>query len=565
MASVLQWQPLSLLFVAASVTSLLAARVMWRRRHETPALATLLVTMLGLAQWSGVTALGMSVVGLTAQSVLLDAIYPGVCAAVAGIFCHARAMADRRWTWRWRREGLLLVEPVLVVLATVTNPWHHLFRGGYHLVGDTGALRSVPGPLFWAHTYYSYALLAVAAFVLLRSAVRSPRVHRRRFLWPVLGGLAPAVGNVVSVWLLPHGRSVDFTSICFLVTAGTFWWALQRSALPDVLPVAHGHVVETIDDAVLVVDRRYRIVQLNPAADALLRRTVPSAPPQLVGVELPGLTGALRLRFDENARAQRTFPVPAADLELDLRTTPLTDARGACIGWVLVARDVTEVRRRQQELERQQAELERQRAEAVAANEALREQLELVERLRVELAEQAVRDPLTGLFNRRRMVEVLEREVPATLAAGRPVSLLMMDVDRFKQVNDTHGHATGDAVLVAVARALAQGVGERELLARAGGEEFVVVLPGVGRAEALARAEALRVRCGQVEVTGAGGRAVRTTMSIGVAGLPGGMLPPDAAGRLLATADAALYAAKTAGRDRVVDGGVPSPVLPSPR
>ncbi|PPK93403.1 diguanylate cyclase (GGDEF)-like protein [Kineococcus xinjiangensis] len=530
-----QWQPLALPFAAAAIASLLAARIMWRRREETPAVAALVVTMLGLAQWSGTTAIGMSGATLRMQVLFLDAIYPGVCAAVAGVFCHALAMSDRRWAWSWRRHWWLLVEPVLIVVAVATNPWHRLFRDGHQLVGDPAGLRSFPGPLFWVHTYYSYALLAAAAFLLLRGAWRTSRVHRRRFLWPVLGGLAPAAGNVVSVWLLPHGRSADLTSIFFLATAGACWWALQRSALPDVLPVAFGHVVETIDDAVLVVDCRHRIVQLNPAAEALLRRAVPGAPRQLVGMELPEPVAGLRLALDESARGQCTLRLAQGGLaegtDVDVRATPLTDARGACIGWVLVARDVTESLR-----------------------------------LRRELAEQALRDPLTGLFNRRRVVEALEEEVPAALAAGRPVSVLLADVDRFKAVNDTHGHAVGDALLVAMARALTGGVHPGDLLARFGGEEFVAVLVGVDLGEALERAEDLRRRCGAVEVPGADGARVRTTISVGVAGLPGGASVDAPSDRLLSTADAALYAAKAGGRDRVITRRVRSYVeLPAPR
>ncbi|GAB7191480.1 histidine kinase N-terminal 7TM domain-containing protein [Kineococcus sp. NUM-3379] len=546
----LHWQPWAAIFAVSALGSLLATAVIWRRCGRSPAAASLLAVTLGATWWSGTRAVGMNFADLGVQTVFSSLIYPGVGAVVAGIYCHARSLSDRRWRWRWRRHGWLLVEPVLASAAGLTDVWHGLFRSGYRFVGDPPVLHSGPGPLFQVHTAYSYALLGVAFVVLLRNAFRVTRAHRARFLWPIVAGLVPTAGNVVSVWVLPD-MPIDLTSVLFLVTALLCAWALHNSALPDVLPVALSQVVETIGDAVLVVDRAQRIVEINPAAEDLLRRLVPTAPERLVGASLRGLADPLGESPDTTARTERTVEVEALGLHLNLRTAPLTDSGGACIGWVLVARDVTENLR-------QQAELERQRAEAVAANEALREQLDLVERLRVELAEQAVRDPLTGLFNRRRMVEVLQREVPATLAAGRPVSLLMMDVDRFKQVNDTHGHATGDAVLIGMARALAQGVGERELLARFGGEEFVAVLPGSCLGDALERAEALRVRCARVEAAGAGGAAVRTTMSIGVATLDAGVHTADAVQSLLLAADGALYAAKAGGRDRVVSAGVQS-------
>ena len=554
----LVWQSWILLFAASAVASLLAAGVVWQRCGRSPAAVALVVLVLGAAWWSGVRAVTMALADLDVQAAASALIYPGVCTVVLGLYCHARAMADRRWTWHWRRHWWLLVEPVLAVVVGATNPWHGLWRHGFRFEGDPPLLASASGPLFLLHSLYSYVLLGTAFFVLLRGAVRASRSHRARFLWPVVGGLFPTAGNVVTVWIAPD-LTVDLTSVLFLVTAATCTWALRHSALPDVLPVALHQVVATIGDAVVVVDRTQRLVEVNPAAEDLLRRLVPGAPERLVGVGLREFGDPLGERPSTSAREGRTVAVERLGLHLDLRTAPLSDDRGTCIGWVVVARDVTESLR-------QREELERQRAEAVAAGEALRDQLDLVERLRAELAEQAVRDPLTGLPNRRRMAGFLGAELPAALAAGLPVSVLMVDVDRFKGVNDTHGHATGDAVLVEMARVLAEGVGPGELAARFGGEEFAVVLLGTGMEEALVRAEGWRRRCAAVEVEGPGGARVRTTVSIGAAGLRAGASVPDAANKLLVAADGALYAAKAGGRDRVVSSGVQEgAALPAPR
>ena len=132
---------------------------------------------------------------------------------------------------------------------------------------------------------------------------------------------------------------------------------------------------------------------------------------------------------------------------------------------------------------------------------------------------------------------------------------MLVDLDHFKQVNDRHGHLVGDAVLLRTAETLRAGLRPDSLLARFGGEEFVLVMPGVGLQEALARAEVWRARCAQVEVEAAGGARVRTTISMGAAGLVPGARVPDTNGLLLA-ADGALYAAKAGGRNRVVSSGV---------
>jgi two-component system cell cycle response regulator len=175
------------------------------------------------------------------------------------------------------------------------------------------------------------------------------------------------------------------------------------------------------------------------------------------------------------------------------------------------------------------------------------------DRLRAEMQSglrAALIDPLTGLYNRRYAVPHLARLAEQAAAARRPLAVLLADIDRFKRVNDRHGHGAGDAVLQHLAQVLRAGLQPPDLLARWGGEEFLLALPGCSGAEALARAEALRAGVAARPVPLPGGAAVTVTLSLGLA------LPPPGAPvqprELLDRADRALYAAKAAGRDRVV-------------
>ncbi|MGZ4632024.1 MAG: diguanylate cyclase [Actinomycetes bacterium] len=168
----------------------------------------------------------------------------------------------------------------------------------------------------------------------------------------------------------------------------------------------------------------------------------------------------------------------------------------------------------------------------------------------VQLHQEAQRlsttDALTGLWNFRYLSMSLAREIERSTRFDRPLAVLMLDLDHFKQVNDTYGHARGDSVLRELAHRVQEQIREVDTFARYGGEEFVALLRGVAGRPAADRAEGLRHRCAEVLVDTPLG-PVGVTASVGVAGFR----PGDTAMALLKAADLALYAAKAAGRDRV--------------
>ena len=167
---------------------------------------------------------------------------------------------------------------------------------------------------------------------------------------------------------------------------------------------------------------------------------------------------------------------------------------------------------------------------------------ELVEKNRL-LEVLAVTDKLTGLYNRRKLDEALEEEVARARRYEFDLSIIMLDIDHFKHVNDNYGHGAGDAVLVAMADLLRQHTRDTDALGRLGGEEFLVVCPHTSAEECLVLATALREAIAAYHFRGIGA----VTSSLGVASLH----PDDTADTLLARADAALYRAKHAGRNRV--------------
>ena len=174
-------------------------------------------------------------------------------------------------------------------------------------------------------------------------------------------------------------------------------------------------------------------------------------------------------------------------------------------------------------------------------------QLKLPDRHARLQQEQAQTDPLTGAFNRRAYAGAAQREMCLARVSGQPLSFVMLDLDHFKRVNDTFGHATGDAALVSTANLCREVLRESDIFGRLGGEEFILIMPGTDQDQARAIAETIRSRLAGSDLV-SGSHCVRLTATLAVTQFDASDEDLD---DVLRRADAALYAGKNAGRDRV--------------
>jgi diguanylate cyclase (GGDEF)-like protein len=169
-------------------------------------------------------------------------------------------------------------------------------------------------------------------------------------------------------------------------------------------------------------------------------------------------------------------------------------------------------------------------------------------RLQRSLREQTIRDPLTGLFNRRYMEEALTLEIARSSRSGAPLSVVMCDVDHFKRFNDEFGHDAGDAVLQAVASEMRSRFREGDVVCRYGGEEFTIIAPGTTADALVQRVEMVRHAIGEINIRQKGRTLGTTSMSFGIATWAAGMAKDGST--LVQAADEALYEAKRTGRNR---------------
>ena len=200
------------------------------------------------------------------------------------------------------------------------------------------------------------------------------------------------------------------------------------------------------------------------------------------------------------------------------------------------------------EMDRQKRELQRLNRELQEAVNELASAKATIENQNAQLRERAVRDALTGAYNRGHLDEALQQERRLAGETHQPLSLLLMDLDHFKRINDNYGHLFGDYVLESFASEVRQVIRGNDIFARYGGEEFLVVMGGAAADSALAVAERIRARA-EGHPFEFEGKPVRVTVSIGVASCAGDN--DRCLERQLLAADEALYAAKGAGRNRV--------------
>lgn len=422
---------------------------------------------------------------------------------------------------------LLSIEPILVWLAIWNPVTESLFFGDWRGLPGDGHFKG--GILFWLHTLYCYVLAIAAWVVLLRQMVRESSVYRKQLQLLLLSALPPVLANIATLAQLSP-VNVDYSPLGFALASVMIAYALFRHGLLDIVPIARKTVVENMTDAVVVLDNQSRVMDANPAASDMLAIT-----PAMIGSRIHDVFPQWRDLTSLNTGDSGS----AVDLlhdgrYLDVRVSAINSHEQNLGGRLLILRDVTKMVQASNALEQ--------------ANDQLRGQLAEIERMQVLLHEQALRDSLTGLFNRRYLDEMLDREFQKAKRTNGTVTLALLDIDHFKNVNDTYGHLAGDEVLKELGKMLVGTSRSTDIACRYGGEEFIVVLQDTSIAVACERVEEWRRRFAAIQFDFEGA-SVSATFSAGIASYPENAQDRNS---LINMADQLLYAAKAQGRNRIV-------------
>jgi diguanylate cyclase (GGDEF)-like protein/PAS domain S-box-containing protein len=482
----------------------------WRNRSLPGALPFVAITVIA-ALWSAGNALELAAVGLQAKLFWIDfQDMATVSMPVAWLVMTLDYTGRRRWL-TGRNLLLICVVPLISLVLMWTNGLHHLVLAETWLgtSGSSAAVGRTFGTWFWFHAGYSYLLAITAATLLIMALHKGPRLYRQQTATLLAGLCVPLVWNMVYV-LRPRILPLhDFTPALFGVAGMIVAWGLFRFRLFTLVPVARRALMENLADGLLVLDEAGRVADLNEAARRLigwpagqiLARPIAEtweAWPRLAKAYATGLHQT-EFSWAEDGDS-REYEVKFSRLRIRDRT----------LGRLLVIRDVTE--------------------------RALMEE---------SLRRQAVTDGLTGLPNRILFMAKLEDVVHrAHRLSGTLFAVIGLDLDNFKLINDSFGHLAGDVMLENVAAKLSRCVREVDIVARMGGDEFIIllneitskrdVLPVLERIQEELRAP---VRFRENEMS--------TSASLGVVIWEDSYQDPD---ELVRAADTAMYQAKEAGK-----------------
>lgn len=501
----------------------------WPQRAEPGAKAFLFLSA-ATAWWLLCQLITLFVSSMEAKLVLAQLQYLGIATTPLAWLAYAMSYTGHARQMRsWLMAIIYGVTATTIVLA-FTNGSHGLIWSEVALVQSDGysGLSLTHGPWFRVHVGAAYAMIAVATGVLGLHIAQSPR-HWFRLVFVLGAPIALMIPSLVYLTPLQPQAWVDLTPTGLAVANGLLGWGLMRKGLLDFAPVARTIVVEEMRDCVIVVDRSGRIVDVNRAAAETLGVRVHGPVPIDLGTAWASARTRTPEEETEPVRIElRTTSDRTLSFEMNVAALGPQGGRGRS---VLVLRDITD---------------------RVRIDKELREATAALEKVNGELERRANTDGLTGLANRRHFLEVLDREIERSDRYGRPMALIMLDLDHFKRVNDNYGHAAGDSVLKAAAAALHRVSRDTDLPARLGGEELALLLPETHVEGAAQVAERLRTLIAAERHLSPHGTDFSVTSSFGVAAHMAG---DGEAVDLMQRADEALYKAKANGRDRVVTIG----------
>lgn len=491
----------------------------FRRRRSSPCAPALMCLLFTLAVYSGGYAAELSSTTLSGMLFWNTFEYLGISFLPAFWILFTARYVNARWIAKPWVLVVMLSISASTLLAVLTDPSFHLryMTAFIRTDGPFPVLGFTRGPFYWTHTAYSLSSLAIGTVLLSRIMfMTAPGFFRRQQVLMLAGACLPWVNYVlylfgVTIW------GIDTIPFSSFLSAVCFGAAIFGYRVLDVVPVARGIVFEMMSDGAIVLDMADRIVDFNRVAASVFPELGPiSLSEDCARVLASHKAIVSRLGDPVAVEFQFTAKADGDTRHYQCKISGIVSRSDTQIGKLILFKDNTD--------------------------SAL-----LLEKLQ----ELATMDPLTRIFNRRHFIELANRQIDYLSRVRRPFSIVILDLDFFKHVNDTYGHLVGDEVLRSVAMVISSGLRGCDFVARFGGEEFICFLSETTGPDAFETVERLRESVRRMRVPLQDAPEISVSASFGMYCVE----KPSGAERIdtyIAHADAALYRAKEGGRNRTV-------------
>ena len=376
----MQWEysPYSIPLLVAAFTAILLALYAWRRR-TIPGATPFTGLMLSIAIWSLAYALELDAHSLASKLFWVRIEYIGIVGTPLSWLIFAIQYTGRAQKLAPRTWSLLTFMPLTTLLLVWTNELHGLIWASVRL-GTSSSLMAfdvIYGFMFWIHALYSYLLIFAGTYLVIRFYFRSQGLYRQQAKTVLFATFIPWLFNPLYILDANPFPGLDFTPFAFTLTGLFFAWGFLRLQFLEIIPLAGYAIMESMKDAVMILDVQDRIVELNPSAQSLLGRKnsdVHGLPADLVFAEHPEMIR----RFAGVKEACEVLPAGEGEAQqfLELRISPLCDQRANFAGRLVILQDITERQRAKLVLQEAHDELERRvherTLELESANEKLR-------------------------------------------------------------------------------------------------------------------------------------------------------------------------------------------------
>ena len=413
----------------------------------------------------------------------------------------------------------VIIYGLLMFFVILSNERHFLFYSAIEYIEAENYMSVSRGALYWVNQAVVVLCMAGVYSVIIERFIKSGKKIRRQMNYMVMGTLTALVANVLNFTnALP--KNMDLLPYVMTFSLALFAADMGRHKIWDVASVASNTVLETMEEALVVLNTGGGFWFCNNSARALLPALesfpitetitkVEDWPEELGASEQLGELREITFELGGTERREKKSTYRAT-------VNKLKDERGVIFGWQIIIYDITEIT-------------------------FLINQLETL----------ATKDPLTGVANRRYFLERVNRELDMAERHKLSTALIMYDIDFFKKVNDTYGHAAGDYILCAVVEAVKQQLRSYDIIARYGGEEFVIFSTSSDEDSLYKFALRLCKAVENAEFVYEGAR-IPITASFGAVQI----LPGDKFNEAMLSVDEAMYKAKNNGRNRVVIGQI---------